>query len=545
MTDTTESTALVEAPATKSAMASMAMVSRGLGGGVVLLPTTFAEVIAVAQMMAQASHAIPKHLRGNPGACMAVVLRSSNWEMDPFAVATKTYMVNDILAYESQLVSAVVNMRAPVKGRPKIVYDGEGGELQATFFYEMLDGDVLEYRSPKVKDIKIKNSPLWVGDPQQQLFYFCARAWARRWVPEVLMGVYTPDEVIEQVEEGEVRATSFAALEARAAASEEIAEAVVDEDTKSTGEEPNKPPTQPAKAAANPAAKAPAASPASDAGTTTAAGPAGSPEGSTSEALAAIAEEGIPSFLKRLAGDPEAGRPTETASAPDAAARQDSSASVTDASTALPEGSSFPGDNGPVVIQPKDVIAEGYPVADEVYHLNGDAWDDNGIRDIYRNGEPVGTARRQDGALIYEDHRPERSEPPTIPQDFAVYAGIVAGAQDWPTITPALGALKKSQTWADAPEEMRRRIHAMSFERLRELIAGGYKFDFLDNLHAYRCYIDWETEEDGLVGNRRVIHTSKAWMDLPTDIKITFDKANAASVEWIRKKKVPASAEYS
>jgi hypothetical protein len=41
------------------------------------------------------------------------------------------------------------------------------------------DGSVRTYTSPMIKDIKVKNSPLWTADPDQQLFYFasdCAAA---------------------------------------------------------------------------------------------------------------------------------------------------------------------------------------------------------------------------------------------------------------------------------------------------------------------------------------------------------------------------------
>ena len=41
---------------------------------------------------------VPKHLRGNPGACIAVV----QWRLSPCAVANKSYSVNDRLGYEAQ-----------------------------------------------------------------------------------------------------------------------------------------------------------------------------------------------------------------------------------------------------------------------------------------------------------------------------------------------------------------------------------------------------------------------------------------------------------
>jgi len=51
--------------------------------------------------------------------------------------------------------------------------------------------------SPPFNAITIKNSPLWKTDPDQQLYYYTIRVWARRYVPEILMGVYAVDEFEE------------------------------------------------------------------------------------------------------------------------------------------------------------------------------------------------------------------------------------------------------------------------------------------------------------------------------------------------------------
>ncbi len=168
----------------------------GAGGGL-LMPKNFGEVIKFADVMARSSIAIPKHLRDNPGACMAVTMQALRWEMDPWMVASKTYFVNDRIAYEAQLVGAVVNTRAPIARTPDYEFTGEGASLKCRVSVEMQDGSVKIYESPLVGAITTKNSPLWKSDPQQQLGYYSIRAWARRYAPEVLLGIYTPDELTE------------------------------------------------------------------------------------------------------------------------------------------------------------------------------------------------------------------------------------------------------------------------------------------------------------------------------------------------------------
>jgi len=56
----------------------------------------------------------------------------------------------------------------------------------------------VEYATPEIRNIKVQNSPLWKNDPDQQLSYAAARSLARRHFPDVLLGVYTPEEMAEE-----------------------------------------------------------------------------------------------------------------------------------------------------------------------------------------------------------------------------------------------------------------------------------------------------------------------------------------------------------
>jgi len=167
-------------------------------GGMSIAPRNVADVIEFGHLMSTSGHAVPKHLRGNPGACMAVAMQAFEWEMSPFAVARKTYMVNDNIAYEAQLIAAVINTRAGLKQRLAIEWHGEGAELFCTVRGEFRDGSKHTYTSPTVGSITTKNSPLWKSDPRQQIAYFSVRSWGRLYAPEVILGIYDRDEV-EQI----------------------------------------------------------------------------------------------------------------------------------------------------------------------------------------------------------------------------------------------------------------------------------------------------------------------------------------------------------
>ncbi len=158
------------------------------------------QIMEFAKVMAIAGVAVPKHLRENVGACLAVAIQASEWQMSPFAVASKTYVVNDRIAFEAQLVNAVILKRAPIKGRFKISYSGDGQGRRCKVSATLTDGDEVDYESPTLATIPVKNSPLWKGDPDQQLFYYSSRAMCRRHFPDVLLGIYTPDEMADAID---------------------------------------------------------------------------------------------------------------------------------------------------------------------------------------------------------------------------------------------------------------------------------------------------------------------------------------------------------
>ncbi|BAQ44361.1 hypothetical protein [Methylobacterium aquaticum] len=173
-----------------------ANLSVSVGGGVAF--ANAAQLMDFAKLMALSSAGVRKHLRGNVGACLAIATQAAEWGMSPYAVANKSYFVNDQIAYESQLVQAVILKRAPIKGRIRFEFEGEGDARICIASARLRDedgGDVVEYRSPPYGKITPKNSPLWKSDPDQQQSYYAGRALCRRHFPDVLLGVYDVEEV--------------------------------------------------------------------------------------------------------------------------------------------------------------------------------------------------------------------------------------------------------------------------------------------------------------------------------------------------------------
>lgn len=187
-------------------VANLPVTNTAMGGGMqalTIMPQTISEVVAFADRMAD-SRFVPAHLRGKPADCFAVALQAFRWQMDPFSVANKSYFVNDRMAYEAQLVNAVVYAHAPLAGRLDIKWEGAWPN-RVCIVTGIIRGDKNPHvRRVDARTITVRNSPLWKSDPDQQLAYFATRAWARLYAPDVLMGVYTPEEFRGETVEGEV-----------------------------------------------------------------------------------------------------------------------------------------------------------------------------------------------------------------------------------------------------------------------------------------------------------------------------------------------------
>ncbi|WP_407951427.1 recombinase RecT [Plesiomonas shigelloides] len=51
-----------------------------------------------------------------------------------------------------------------------------------------------------LQQARTRNSTLWADDPKQQLAYLAVKRWARLYTPDVIMGVYSVDELQEEID---------------------------------------------------------------------------------------------------------------------------------------------------------------------------------------------------------------------------------------------------------------------------------------------------------------------------------------------------------
>lgn len=191
---------------------------------------TMEKLLRFAEIMASGKSTVPVHLRNSVGDCMAVSMQATQWGMNPFAVAQKTHVVNGTLGYEAQLVAAVINSSGVVSDRFHFEWFGKWEKIVGRFkevtsttkkddnglakkfivpAWEQADEVGLGVRvwatirgesEPRVLEIlmtqaRTRNSTLWAEDPKQQLAYLAQKRWARLYTPDVILGVYTRDEL--------------------------------------------------------------------------------------------------------------------------------------------------------------------------------------------------------------------------------------------------------------------------------------------------------------------------------------------------------------
>lgn len=188
------------------------------------------QLTAFANLMADATIAVPDHLVGKPADCMAIVMQAMQWGMNPYAVAQKTFFVGGKLGYEAQLISAILSSSGAIRGRFHYEYGGDWSKcIRSKDVTVKKTGSKGTYeKTERVRDwsdedeeglyiragaiirgeseitwgeplylasVAIRNSPLWVTKPKQQILYLATKDWSKAYCPAAVMGFQDADDL--------------------------------------------------------------------------------------------------------------------------------------------------------------------------------------------------------------------------------------------------------------------------------------------------------------------------------------------------------------
>jgi len=156
-----------------------------------LIPQNLGDAMRLAEMMAKGKM-VPEHLR-NPSDMLMVIEQACRWQMSPFAVAQCTAVVRGRISYEGKLVAAAVQSSGILSGRINYVFSGEGAARAVTASATIKGEDKPREVVVTLASARTDNEH-WKKSPDQMLTYHAARVWARRHTPEVMLGIYSPEE---------------------------------------------------------------------------------------------------------------------------------------------------------------------------------------------------------------------------------------------------------------------------------------------------------------------------------------------------------------
>lgn len=162
----------------------------------------FEHVQRVAKVFA-ASKLVPATYQNNIADCIIALQMAHRMNIDPFTFMQNTYVVHGKPAIEGKFAIALVNKLGPYPDGIKFKTEGTGDELKVTAWAKRENGEIdqctVSYEQAKGMGWIAKN-PLWKQMPEQMLHYRAGSWLARRYCPEVLMGLQTTEEAKDVID---------------------------------------------------------------------------------------------------------------------------------------------------------------------------------------------------------------------------------------------------------------------------------------------------------------------------------------------------------
>lgn len=164
-----------------------------------LVPANLAGVWRMAIMYSN-SQMVPTHFRGKPYDCAIAIQMAIRCKVDPMAFMQKCYIVHGRPSIESTLAIAMANTSGIIKGRITYRYEGDGDNKWCVAMATLADtGELIQQRVGIETAKKMgwwgKSDSLWPKMPDLMLQYRSAMWLIRAYFPEVLMGIYSVDEM--------------------------------------------------------------------------------------------------------------------------------------------------------------------------------------------------------------------------------------------------------------------------------------------------------------------------------------------------------------
>jgi hypothetical protein len=170
----------------------------------------------------------PKHLIGRNdqetiATCIGVVTMAEKWRMSAQMVAGETYSVHGKVGFQGKLYAALAVAHGGLVDGLQVIYDGSGDKMAAVVYgssHKLTEADkqllrdyvstgkaatATDLQLSGVKAIRLvlgqvkSDNKMWVSDPEQKLFYSGATKWCRRFMPDLVLGAVSVED-LERIE---------------------------------------------------------------------------------------------------------------------------------------------------------------------------------------------------------------------------------------------------------------------------------------------------------------------------------------------------------
>ena len=454
---------------------------------------------------------------------MLVFDLADRWKLPPLSIAQCISIVHNKVVYEGKLIQAALDSSLGVTLYPW--WTGERGTLEYRIFLSdtpwddmsdeqlaalrpgvqirgrrIIDGSVGEWRTFKKNSTEA--TPAWSGAAtQNQLLYRGSREWARHYEPAHLLGVYGDDE-IEQIQSRMDRARDAAPAAlglsggftrpVEAAPEPEVEDAQVEPVQEEAAEQAQDAPETAQDAQVEGEAT-------SDAGTDEEAQDDGPSAEDVAERAKAAYEATFCGFPHTYEG--EDSWPDDARAVIDAEAQKGADAFDDAKELAYQQGRA-----GQVMteLQPP-VDATGLTARWKALRAE---WE-KGQADAAADSKPSPSA--EEGAAQDDTDDAETDA-------LAGWTAKLLELNSWADIKAALHAFSQTPEWkAMGPEDLSD-VRSLAWGRQNFLIMDGQeKFDFLNDLTAFRCWIEWTEDADAIEGNWQAIASMPHFQNLGAD----------------------------
>lgn len=169
-------------------------------------PKTLAQLQRLARMYAE-SGLVPQHYTGNIANCAIGVQMALRCKVDILTFLQSSYIVHGKPGIEAKLAIAMLNASGQIKGRIRFKLEGEGKNRKCTAYAtDAGSGEevsqTVDWATVEAEGWLSKSGSKWKTMPDLMFQYRSAMFLIRVYFPDVLMGMYSLDE-LDDIEQGD------------------------------------------------------------------------------------------------------------------------------------------------------------------------------------------------------------------------------------------------------------------------------------------------------------------------------------------------------